>query len=75
VAGSGLVAAAGLFVTAAVDPGSLELAGPLVVPPVPWLAVVTVLVALLPAVVAPRPPQARHAHVPSSEPEKQEVAA
>ena len=75
VAGSGLVAAAGLFVTAAVDPGSLELAGPLVVPPVPWLAVGAVLVALLPAVVAPRPPQAGQVDVRSSEPEKEEVAA
>jgi len=75
VAGSGLVAAAGLFVTAAVDPGALELAGPLVVPPVPWPAVVAVLVALLPAVVAPRPPRTRLADVRSSDQEWEEVAA
>jgi len=75
VAGSGLVAAAGVFVTAAVDPGGLELAGPLVVPPVPWLAVGAVLAGLLPAVVAPRPPRARGADVPSSDPASEEVAA
>ncbi len=57
VAGSGLVAAAGLFVTGAVDPGSLHLPGPLAVPAVPWLPVVTVLFALLPAVAAPAPPR------------------
>ena len=61
VAGSGLVAAAGLFVTAATDPAALYLAGPLAVPPVPWLAVGSVMVALLPAVVAPEPPRVRQA--------------
>jgi energy-coupling factor transport system permease protein len=75
VAGSGVVAAAGLFATAAFDPGALELAGPLVVPPVPWLAVVAVLVASLPAVVAPRSPRAGTADVRSSAPERDEVAA
>jgi energy-coupling factor transport system permease protein len=57
VAGSGLVAAAGLFVTGAVDPGALHLPGPLAIPAVPWLPVVTVLFALLPAVAAPAPPR------------------
>jgi energy-coupling factor transport system permease protein len=75
VAGSGLVAAAGLFVTGALDPAALHLSGPLAVPPVPWLPVVTVLVALLPAVAAPAPPRARDADVRSLGREREEVAA
>jgi energy-coupling factor transport system permease protein len=75
VAGSGLVAAAGLFVTAAVDPGALHLAGPLVVPPVPWLPVLTVLVALLPAVAAPAPPPTMRPPVRSVARDEKEVAA
>jgi energy-coupling factor transport system permease protein len=75
VAGSGLVAAAGLFVTASVDPGALHLAGPLVVPPVPWLPVLTVLVGLLPAVAAPAPPGAGRVPATSVEPGREEVAA
>lgn len=75
VAGSGLTAAAGLFVTASVDPGVLHLPGPLVVPPVPWLAVCTVLLALLPAVAAPAPPRALHARTRSAQPDEEEVAA
>lgn len=58
VAGSGLAAAAGLFVEAALDPGTLHLPGPLVVPAVPLLPVVAVLLGLLPAVAAPAPPRA-----------------
>lgn len=75
VAGSGLTAAAGLFVTASVDPGVLHLPGPLVVPPVPWLAVCTVLLALLPAVAAPAPPRALHGRTRSAQPDEEEVAA
>jgi energy-coupling factor transport system permease protein len=59
VAGSGLAAAVALFVTGAVVPEALHLAGPLVVPPVPWLPVAGVLLALLPAVAAPAPPRAK----------------
>ena len=55
VTGSGVVAAAGMFVTGYLDPLALHLAGPLTVPPVPFLAVVGVLVALAPAWVAPAP--------------------
>jgi len=55
VTGSGVVAAAGMFVTGYLDPLALHLAGPLNVPPVPFLAVVGVLVALAPAWVAPAP--------------------
>ncbi len=55
VTGSGVVAAAGMFVTGYLDPLALHLAGPLTVPPVPFLAVAGVLVALAPAWVAPAP--------------------
>jgi energy-coupling factor transport system permease protein len=75
VAGSGLVAAAGLFVTAALDPGALHLPGPLAVPAVPWLSVLTVLAALLPAVAAPAPPPLRRAQPGSARSEPEEVAA
>jgi energy-coupling factor transport system permease protein len=75
VAGSGLVAAAGLFVTATVDPGALHLPGPLAVPAVPWPAVLAVLAALLPAVAAPAPPPLRTARSGSAQPEPEEVAA
>jgi hypothetical protein len=44
-----------MFVTGYLDPLALHLAGPLTVPPVPFLAVVGVLVALAPAWVAPAP--------------------
>lgn len=57
VAASGLTAAAALFVTGSVDPGALVLAGPLTVPPVPWIAVLGSLVAAAPAVVAPPTPR------------------
>jgi energy-coupling factor transport system permease protein len=74
VAGSGLVAAAGLFVTGAADPGALHLPGPLAVPAVPWLPVVTVLFALLPAVAAPVPPRVGPVEV-ADEPRARKVAA
>jgi energy-coupling factor transport system permease protein len=55
VTGSGVVAAAGMFVTGSLDPLALHLAGPLTVPPVPFLGVAGVLVALAPAWLAPAP--------------------
>jgi len=74
VAASGLTAAVGLFVTAAVDPASLVLAGPLVIPEVPWIAVLGVLAAAAPAVVAPpTPAYAPSPPLPTREPT--EVAA
>lgn len=57
VAGSGLVAAAAVVVTGYADPLALHLAGPLVVPPAPALAVFGLLVAVAPAWVAPAPPR------------------
>jgi energy-coupling factor transport system permease protein len=75
VAGSGLVAAAGLFVTASTAPGALHLPGPLALPAVPWLAVLTVLAALLPAVAAPAPPLLHAAPARSPQSETEEVAA
>ncbi|MDQ4008020.1 MAG: energy-coupling factor transporter transmembrane protein EcfT, partial [Actinomycetota bacterium] len=62
------------FVTASVDPGALHLAGPLVVPPVPWLPVAGVALALLPAVAAPAPPRARDPR-PRAEKPTEKVAA
>jgi energy-coupling factor transport system permease protein len=50
VAGSGLVAAAGTFIA---DPRQLQLAGPLEVPSIPYLAVVAVLAAITPAFTSP----------------------
>jgi energy-coupling factor transport system permease protein len=74
VASTGLVAAAALFVTSAVDPAALVLAGPLSTPEVPWLAVAGVLVAAVPAFAAPPTPSyAAHAPLPGHEPV--EVAA
>lgn len=75
VAGSGLVAAAGVFVTAVTDPGALHLPGPLAVPEVPWLAVTSILVAALPAVAAPEPPRASARDVGSARQPREEVAA
>jgi energy-coupling factor transport system permease protein len=75
VAGSGLAAAAGLFVTASFDPAALHLAGPLAVPAVPWLAVVTVLLGLVPAVAAPEPPKVQSAGPRSARSPVEEVAA
>ena len=63
VTASGLVAAAAMFVNVANDPAALFLADLTALPPVPLLACAGILVALLPAVVAPPPPDA--APVPS----------
>jgi energy-coupling factor transport system permease protein len=57
VAGSGLVAAVATFVQASTDPASLVLASITAVPPVPLLATAGILVAMLPAVVAPPLPR------------------
>ncbi|MPZ62544.1 MAG: energy-coupling factor transporter transmembrane protein EcfT [Propionibacteriales bacterium] len=56
VSGCGFAAAAAMFATAAVDPAALHLPGPLAVPEVPWIAVGGVLIAALPARLAPSPP-------------------
>jgi energy-coupling factor transport system permease protein len=53
VAGSGLVAAVTMFLTLAVAPSSLVLASITAIPPVPVLATVGILVAVLPAILAP----------------------
>ena len=73
VAGSGVVAAVAMFVNVAVAPEELYLASVGMVPPVPMIAVVGILVAMLPAVVAPPlPPVVRAA--PSTD-RRLEVAA
>ena len=56
VAGSGLTAAVATFVAVGTDPASLYLASVTAVPPVPLLASAGILVAMLPAVLAPPPP-------------------
>lgn len=59
VAGSGLLAAATMFVNLETDPAALVLAGITAVPPVPVLATIGILTAMLPAILAPplpRPP-------------------
>lgn len=53
VAASGLLAAAAMFVNVGTDPSALVLAGVTTVPPVPVLAVIGILAALLPAILAP----------------------
>lgn len=57
VAGSGLVAAVAVFVTAETAPATLVLASITAVPPVPVLATAGILTAMLPAVLAPPPPR------------------
>jgi energy-coupling factor transport system permease protein len=57
VAGSGLVAAVTMFVTVETDPASLVLPSITAVPPVPVLATVGILVAMLPAILAPPLPR------------------
>lgn len=70
VAGSGLTAAVAMFLAVAVEPASLVMAGVTQVPPVPLLAAAGILVAALPALVAPPLPRpARPAAAPST-PEK-----
>ena len=53
VAGAGLAAAVGMFVTVETSPASLFLATVTMVPPVPALACLGIVVAILPAVLAP----------------------
>lgn len=75
VAGSGAVAAAGMLVAAHADPASVAPStSPLVAPPLPVLAAVAVLVALLPAWLAP-PPDAEPAPLARHEPARVEEAA
>ena len=57
VAGSGVAAAVALFVNVEVDPASVVLASVTAVPPVPVLACAGVLVAILPAFLAPPLPR------------------
>ena len=57
VAGSGLVAAVTMFVAVHLDPASLVLASITELPPVPLLPTFGILVALLPAILAPPPPR------------------
>jgi energy-coupling factor transport system permease protein len=65
VAGTGVVAAAATFVNAARGPEQLYLASISAVPPVPGLACVGILVALLPAVLAPPAPEPRRTATPA----------
>ena len=73
VAGSGLVAAVTMFVTVETDPASLVLASITAVPPVPVLAVLGILVAMLPAILAP--PLPRPASETTTRTHEMEVAA
>ena len=57
VAGSGLAAAAAMFVNLRTDPASLVLASVTAVPPVPVVATIGILVAMLPAILAPPLPR------------------
>src|SRR3954447_27069422 len=74
VAGSGLVAAAAMFVNVRINPAQLFLTSSTAFPPVPVLACAGILVALLPAVVAPVPPSVRPVTLPDPE-HRLEVAA
>jgi energy-coupling factor transport system permease protein len=73
VAGCGVAAAAAAFATAATDPASLFLASVTDPPPVPLLATLGILVALLPAVLAP--PLPRPEPLPAPDERRMEVAA
>ena len=73
VAGSGLVAAVAMFVDIRLDPTQLFLASITELPPVPLLACAGILVAALPAFVAPPAPVAQPAPAPARRAE--EVAA
>jgi len=79
VAGSGLVAAVAMFVAVETDPASLVRAAVTDPPPVPLLATAGVLVALLPALLAPPLPgrRSRPPHAPraTGAEERAEVAA
>jgi energy-coupling factor transport system permease protein len=59
VTGCGVVAAAAMFVNVETAPAQLFLASPVAVPPVPVLACLGILVAALPAVLAPPLPVVR----------------
>jgi energy-coupling factor transport system permease protein len=74
VAGCGLVAAAAMFVNVELAPEQLYLASVTMVPPVPLLACAGILVAALPAVLAPPLPVVRPADAPAPRPTA-EVAA
>jgi energy-coupling factor transport system permease protein len=58
VTGSGVAAAVAAFVAVRTDPSSMFLAGVMMLPPVPLLAAAGILLALLPAVLAPPVPRA-----------------
>jgi energy-coupling factor transport system permease protein len=73
VAACGLLAAITMFVTVETEPTSLFLASVIQIPPVPILATIGILVAMLPAVVAPPLPPA--GPVSSRDREPLEVAA
>ncbi len=74
VAGSGMLAAAAMFVTVASAPEQLSLSSITAVPAVPLLACAGILLALVPAVAAPPPPVPQH---PATTPDRTalEVAA
>jgi energy-coupling factor transport system permease protein len=69
VAGSGLFAAATMFVTVETDPSSLVLASITAVPPVPVVATFGILMAMLPAILAPPLPRPAPAATRTSETE------
>ncbi|WP_460869974.1 energy-coupling factor transporter transmembrane component T [Nocardioides pakistanensis] len=73
VAGSGLLAAAAMFVEVATDPSTLVLASVTAVPPVPVLAVLGILAAVLPAILAP--PLPAPAREETTRDDEMEVAA
>jgi len=73
VTGCGLVAAVAMFVTVETDPASLFLASVTNIPPVPILPIVGILVAMLPALLAPPLPRSEIAD--SAELRRVEVAA
>jgi energy-coupling factor transport system permease protein len=73
VTGSGLTAAAAMFVNVRTDPAELVLASITAVPPVPLVATFGILVAMLPAIVAP--PLPRPAEQTTTRDNEMEVAA
>ena len=73
VAGSGLLAAVTMFITVETDPASLVLAAVTAVPPVPLLATLGILTAMLPAILAP--PLPRQAPDETTHDQRLEVAA
>lgn len=74
VAGSGVLAAVAMFATAATDPGLLVLASVTMVPPVPVVAVLGILAAMLPAILAPPMPGTGNGEARAAR-EREEVAA